>query len=97
MSGDKIYTRDYFNKMKNDLGLSNDDLAKIVNLKPGTVKNQVSPYSEKLSTWMRAFIFMYKRMESLEAELKETDAINFKMIKDHKTALKNKANYVKVV
>jgi hypothetical protein len=96
MSEDKVYNRERFNEMKTKLGLSNDDLAEIVNLKSGTVKNQVSPYSKKVSTWMRAFIYMFNRMESLEEELRETDAINHKMIRDHKRALTHKANKARV-
>lgn len=93
---EKKYNRDNFNEMKESLGLSNDDLAKIVGLKPGTVKNQVSPYSEKVSTWMRAFIYMYDRQKQLQDELKQTDALNRKLISNYKRSIANKAKKVKV-
>lgn len=96
MAKTKEYTREMFNEMKTAFGLSNDDLAKIVGLQPGTVKNQVSPHSKKVSTWMRAFIYMYERQKRLEEELKQTDALNRKLIRDNKRSIVRNATKAKV-
>lgn len=96
MSEDKRYNRERFNEMKEALALSNDDIARIVGLKPGTVKNQVSPYSKKVSTWMRVFIYMYDRQKKLEDENTQTDALNRKLIQDNKRSIMRNATKAKV-
>lgn len=97
MSKEDLYTRKKFIKLKDAFGLSNEDLADIVGLKSGTVKNQVSSYSNKVSTWMRAFIYMYERMQNLEDEVRETDAMSKKLIMENKRALKTKATKAKML
>lgn len=97
MSKENLYTREKFIELKEAFGLSNEDLADIVGLKSGTVKNQVSTYSNKVSTWMRAFIYMYERMQNLEDEVRETDALNKKLIIENKRSLKTKATRAKML
>ena len=82
-----------FNEMKDFFGFGYDELGEIVNLKSGTVRNQTSPYSNKLSTWMRGMTFMWNYTKSLRKELEQTEASHTAMInkvKELKAELKMK-------
>jgi hypothetical protein len=50
-----------FLDFKKRLGFSNDDIAIIVDIKPGSVKNQSSLKRDRIPTWARAMLFMERK------------------------------------
>lgn len=54
------YTHDDFKSMKNDLNLTNADIAEITGLSVDSVKNQTQS-SKELPTWIKSMIYVWKK------------------------------------
>lgn len=55
-----IFTHDDFKAMKRDLNLTNADIAEIIGLSEGSVKNQTQS-SKELPTWIKSMLYVWKK------------------------------------
>lgn len=58
-----------FSNFKDRLGFTNDDIAAIIDIKPGSVKNQVGLTKERIPTWARAMLFMERKNKTNNTKL----------------------------
>lgn len=56
----EVYTHDDFKSMKNDLNLTNADIAEITGLSVDSVKNQTQS-SKELPTWIKSMLYVWKK------------------------------------
>ena len=56
-------THEDFKAMKKELKIGNAEIAEIIGLTTGSVKNQTAPAKKELPAWAKSMIFVWKKLK----------------------------------